>query len=1032
MKQKLLLIFLLLYACGLYAQHTVTGKITSAEDGSALPGASIVVKGTTQGAVTDVDGQYSINAPDQNDVLIFSFIGFQTEEINIDGRTVIDFSMILSTETLDEVVVTALGISKEKKALGYAVTEVSGADLNQVKESNVINQLSGRVAGVVITQSTSGPGSGSRVVIRGNNSLTGNNQPLYVVDGIPVDNSGFGSAAGSGTANYRRNDYGTGISDINSDDVETITVLKGPNAAALYGSRASNGVILITTKKGSGKKGIGVSLTSNLTFETPMILPQYQNEYGQGKDGNIPADWNEFYTSTGGSWGPRLDGSSQYYYTSENETRPYVAQPDNVEDFFRTGSNFVNTIALDYGGTNSSVRFSYTNTHTNSILPNSDLKRHNFNLRTVASLSDKLSIDAKATYFKQEANQRPSLGTEGIMSYVYYIPRNVDIEDLKDYQNDDLSVKSYQKESTGNPYWILQHDVNHDSRDRFMGFAKVNYEFTDYLKAFVRIGTDRVSQGIESIEQYGHWFYGTGRFSFSTRTTAETNADILLMFDKDFGNFNVAVNAGANKMYQTYESYGISGEDFKIPTKPIVSGANIINTPGYTPLREKKIHSVYGSASLSYSRAVYLDVSGRNDWSSTLPKDNWSYFYPSVSLSFLINEIFGMQNNVLNFSKVRFSWAQVGNDTRPYLLDNAFNLRGTTASFLGLTILTRPGTYYEPIRPEQATSLEGGLELSMLQNRLYADLSVYKINSEDLIMTIPVPAATGYSSFHTNVGKLTNTGLEVLVGGYPVKTNNFTWDISLNLARNKNELVELIEDLETFQFSSTNAGNVVVQATVGGEFGEIWGTEHKKTPAGDIVVDATGRPQASDEKVLLGNYQPDVSGGFWNKFSYQGFSLGVLVDFRIGGEVFSGTDSRLDASGVSKRSLENRDGIVVDGMVNVGSAEEPDYQPNTLQITGQDYWGAMSGIASNYIYSQTNVRLRELTLVYTMPGSVLGSSFVKGFSVGLVGRNLFFIYKDIENFDPESSYSTSNFAQGMLWGNLPTTRSIGFNLNVTF
>ncbi|MCK4747574.1 MAG: hypothetical protein KAT15_11080, partial [Bacteroidales bacterium] len=408
------------------------------------------------------------------------------------------------------------------------------------------------------------------------------------------------------------------------------------------------------------------------------------------------------------------------------------------------------------------------------------------------------------------------------------------------------------------------------------------------------------------------------------------------------------------------------------------------------------------------------------------------YFYPSVSLSFLINEIFGMQNNILNFSKVRFSWAQVGNDTGPYLLDNAFNLRGTTSSYLGLTILTRPGTYYEPIRPEQATSLEGGLELSMLENRLYVDLSVYKINSEDLIMTIPVPAATGYSSFHTNVGKLTNTGLEVLLGGYPVRTNNFTWDISLNFARNKNELVELIEDLETFQFSSTNAGNVVVQATVGGEFGEIWGTEQKKTPAGDIVVDATGRPQASDEKVLLGNYQPDVSGGFWNKLSYQGFSLGILVDFRIGGEVFSGTDSRLDASGVSKRSLEYRDGIVVDGMVNVGSAEEPDYQPNTLQITGQDYWGAMSGIASNYIYSQTNIRLRELTLVYTMPGSVLGSSFIKGFSVGLVSRNLFFIYKDIENFDPESSYSTSNFAQGMLWGNLPTTRSIGFNLNITF
>ncbi|MCK5136395.1 MAG: SusC/RagA family TonB-linked outer membrane protein [Bacteroidales bacterium] len=1031
MKQKLLLFFLLLYAGGMYAQHTVTGKITSAEDGSALPGASILVEGTTTGAVSDVDGNYSISAPDPNGVLVFSFIGFQSEEVNINGRTVIDITLAPSVSALDEVVVTALGISKEKKALGYAVTEVSGADLNNVKESNVINQLAGRVAGVVITQSTSGPGSGSRVVIRGNNSLTGNNQPLYVVDGIPIDNSGFGSAAGSGTANYRRNDYGTGISDVNADDIESISVLKGPNAAALYGSRASNGVIIITTKQGSGKAGLGISVTSNLTFETPMILPEYQNEYGQGKDGNIPADWNEFYTSTGGSWGPRMDGSSQYYFTAEDDLRPYSAQPDNVKDFFRTGSNFVNTIALDYGGEKSSARFSYTNTNTNSMLPNSDLLRHNFNLRTVAHLSDKLSIDAKATYFKQDANQRPSLGTEGIMAYLYDMPRNVDITDLEDYQNDDLTVKSYQK-NTGNPYWILQHDVNHDSRDRFLGFAKVDYEFTDYLKAFVRIGTDRVSQNIESIEQYGHWFYSTGRFSFSTRTTSETNADFLLMFNKDFGDLNISVNAGGNKMYQTYERYSISGEDFKIPTKPIVSGANTINTPGYTPLREKKIHSLYGSAQFAYKRAVYLDVSGRNDWSSTLPEDDWSYFYPSASLSFLVNEITGLQSDILNYSKLRFSWAQVGNDTDPYLLDNAFNLRGTTSSYLGLTILTRPETFYEPIRPEQATSLEGGIELSLLNNTVYADISVYKITSEDLIMKIPVPAATGYSTFHTNVGEVTNTGFEVLVGGYPVKTDNFTWDLSLNIAKNTNELIELIEDFETFQFSTTNAGNVIVQATAGGEYGEIWGTEHKTTPGGDIVVDATGRPQASEEKVLLGNYQPDMTGGIFNQWSYKGFSLTALIDFRIGGEVFSGTDAGLDATGVSTRSLEYRDGITVDGMVNVGSAEEPDYQANTLQITGQDYWGAMSGIASNYIYSQTNVRLRELTLVYTIPRSVLGNSFIKGLSVSLVGRNLFFIYKDIENFDPESSYSTSNFAQGMLWYNLPTVRSLGFNLNVTF
>ncbi len=1031
MRQTIICVLLLFIAGGLFAQQTVTGTVTSAEDGSPLPGASIVLAGSTTGAVTNADGYYSINLPDLNGTLIFSFIGFQSTEEAVNGRTIIDVILTPSVEVLDEVVITALGITREKKALGYSVTEVSGNELNQVKETNVINQLSGRVAGVVITQSTSGPGSGSRVVIRGNNSLTGNNQPLYVVDGIPVDNTGFGSAAGTGTANYKRVDYGTGISDINADDIESISVLKGPNAAALYGARASNGVILITTKSGKRDAGIGVTYTTNLTFEKPMILPEYQNEYGQGKDGNIPSDYNEFMSSTGGSWGPMLDGSNQFYFTAEDDLRPYSAQPDNVKDFFRTGSNFVNTIAFNYGGQNVSTRFSYTNTRTTSILPNSYLKRHNFNLRSISHLSDRLSVDAKITYFKQDASQRPALGTEGIMAYLYDMPRNVAIADLEDYQNDDLTVKSYQY-NTGNPYWILNNDVNSDTRDRLLGFAKVNYQFTDYLQAFVRVGTDWTTQNIETIEQYGHWFYGTGRFNFRSEITQETNADFLLMFNKDFGEFGVVVNAGGNTMYHMNRHSNISGEDFKIPTKPIVSGANIINTPSYLPPREKNVQSLYAQAQLSYSRAIFLDITGRNDWSSTLPEDEWSYFYPSVSLSFLLNDLLGFQSKLLNYSKVRFSWAQVGNDTDPYQNDNPYNLRGTTSSYLGLTILTRPSTYYEPIKPEEASSLEAGLELSMMNNRMYADLSLYKITSRDLIMTIPVPAATGYSSFHTNLGEITNTGFEILFGGYPVRTNDFSWDISLNLARNKNELIELIEDLQTYEFSTTNAGNVIVQATVGGEYGEIWGTDYKMTPGGDIVVDATGRPQASEEKVLLGNYQPDWTGGLMNSFSWKDITLRALIDFRIGGEVFSGTDAGLDATGTSARTLDYRDGIVVDGMVNTGTPEDPVYEPNSLQITGQDYWGAVSGITSNYIYSQTNFRLRELTLTYSLPKSILGNSVVKGLSVGLVGRNLFFISKDIENFDPESSYSTSNYAQGMLWYNLPTTRSFGFNLNVSF
>lgn len=1031
MKQIVISFLLFFIAGGLFAQQTVTGIVTSGEDNSPLPGASIVLLGTTTGAVTNADGNYSIELPDLTGTLSFSFIGFQTTQEAVDGRTTINITLSPSTEVLDEVVITALGITREKKALGFAVTEVSGAEMNQVKESNVINQLSGRVAGVVITQSAAGPGSGSRVVIRGNNSLTGNNQPLYVVDGIPMDNSGFGSAAGSGTANYRRDDYGTGVSDINADDIESISVLKGPNAAALYGSRASNGVIIINTKTGKRTSGVGVTYSGNFTFESPLLLPKLQNEYGGGTDGNIPATWDEYMTRAGSSWGPRMDGSNQFYFTERDETRPYNAQPDNVKDFFETGHNIVNTVAFDFGSEKVNSRLSYTNTQSSSILPNADLVRNNLNLRTTANLSDKLSFDAKVTYFKQEANQRPAQGTEGIMAYVYDMPRNAAIADLEDYQNEDLTVKSYQQ-NTGNPYWIQYNDVKNDIRDRVLGFAKVNYKFTDYLQAHVRIGTDYLNARGQSIEQYGHWFYSTGRFSNSMRTLQETNLDFLLMFDKEFGDFQVTVNAGGNLMTNKYTAMSISGEDFKIPTKPIVSGANIINTPGFTPNRVKKVHSLYGQASLSFRRMIYLDVTGRNDWSSTLPEDEWSYFYPSASLSLLLNELIGLESSVLNYSKLRFSWAQVGNDTDAYLLDNSFNLRGSTASYLGLTILTRPGTYYEPIRPEEATSIEGGLELSLLNNRMYLDFSAYQITSRDLIMTIPVPAATGYSSFHTNVGEITNKGLEFLVGGFPVKTQDFSWDVSLNLARNKNELVELIEDLSTYTFSSTNAGNVIVQATVGGEYGEIWGQDIKRTPGGDLWLDATGRPQADEEFVLLGNYQPDWTGGLMNSFSWKGLILSALIDFRFGGEVFSGSDAGLDGTGTSERTLEYREGTTVDGMVNTGTPEAPVFEPNTLQITGQDYWGSMSGIAANYIYSQTNIRLRELTLVYRLPGDILGDSFVRGLSFGVVARNLGFLYKDIENFDPESSYSTSNYAQGMLWYNLPTTRSIGFNVNISF
>lgn len=1025
MKQMIICIAILFGCLSFtWGQNQVTGQITDKE-GQPLIGVNVFAPAQNTGTITDLDGTYTIQVP-KDGTLRISLVGYTPEEVQVNQRSVIDITLQEGV-ALDEIVVTALGITRKKKALGYSVTELDGEAFSTVKETNIVNSLAGRVSGLVITQSAAGPGSGSRVIIRGNSSLTGNNQPLYVVDGVPIDNSGFGSAAGAGTGEYSRTDYGTGISDINPDDIASISVLKGPNAAALYGSRASNGVILITTKKGSARKGIGVTYSTNLTFSNPLLLPQYQNQYGQGTLGDIPDDF-EVLKTIGGSWGAPLDGSSQLYYTGEQ--RPYTAKPDNVKNFFRTGSNWVNTLVLEGGTTDLNMRFSYSNTDAKAILENSGLSRNNFNLRGFAKLSDKLTLDSRITYFTQEVRHRITQGTEGIMAYLYDIPRNLRMEDYRDYQNeDDLSVRTYSS-SNGNPYWGLYEDTDKDQRNRFYGFAKATYQFTDWLSGFARIGTDFVNQDIQSISAYGHWFYPTGRFNFRTYTTSETNSDFLLMANKRFNDtWSLDASIGGNLLYNNYKSQSVFGEDFKIPTKATTNSAKTLN-PGYSPLSEKKVHSLYGLASLSFRDMIYLDVTGRNDWSSTLPASNRSYFYPSVSLSYLLSEMLNMRN--VDLAKLRVSWAQVGSDTGPYQLQNYYNLQQN--SYLGRTTLTRPGVKLNPdLKPEQTKSLEFGLELKFLQNRIYTDISYYNITSEDLIMDVPVPASTGYSRFRTNVGRITNKGFEVLIGGVPVSTPNFEWDLSLNFSHNENKLVELVEELENFTFSTTNSGIARVQATVGGGFGDIYGRTWRRTDDGRIVVDATGRPLSSDELVILGNYQPDWIGGLMNTLNYRDFSLRFLIDFRLGGQLYSGTDAGLDASGVSKRTLQYREaGVVVDGVVNTGTPEAPVYEQNTKSISAQQYWGSISGIASEYIYDQTNIRLREVSLMYRLPSSILGDGFVHGLSVGLIGRNLLFFMKDSPNFDPESSYSTSNFSQGFLYYNLPSTRQLGVNFTIKF
>lgn len=1029
----------LLFLQGVMAQDTtITGKVSDV-NGSPLPGVNVLIQGTINGTQTDFDGNYSIETRTGN-VLVFSYLGMSSQSISVASSNSINVTMIEDASQLDEVVVTALGISREKKSLGYSVTELQGSSLNLVKESNVASSLAGKVAGVVVSKSTSGAGGSTRVIIRGNNSLKGNNQPLYVVDGVPIDNTN-NSSAGSGE--YSVSDGGDGISDINPDDIESMSILKGPNAAALYGSRAANGAIIITTKKGKLGQGLGVSITSSVTFEDPLVLPQYQNEYGRGTDGHFPlVNTSESLASqvstvaSTSSWGPKFDGSQQLAYNGKQ--RAYVAQPNNVADFFRTGSSFVNSIALTGSTEKSSVRFSYTNSDIKSILPNSFIKRNNFNLRASTNLSDKLSLDTKVTYFLQNAQNRPTQGTEGIMAYLYRIARNVSDADLQNYQDIENPIDPEDPykviaptSSGGNPYWLLENDHNSDERKRIIGFAKLNYTFNDYLSAFVRAGTDDINSSSKGYKAVGHHFTPKGSINFSQRHRSETNYDFLVLFNKNLSKkFNLSANAGGNMLVQTSIASSSSGADFKIPGRYFLNntdGDKISASQGEE--REKRVNSVYGSTSLSFQNMIYLDLTARNDWSSALSADNRSYFYNSASLSILLDKVFDLSDTPIDLLKLRGSTANVGNDTGALQIDNVFKVSAN--GYLGNTQITRKSIKYsDDLKPEDIQSTEFGLEFKMFNNRFYGDLSYYNISSKDLIFDVPVDPGTGYDSFRQNVGEITNKGYEILIGGTPVDSKNFSWDTSINFSHNENKLVSLIDGQENFRFSSSNSGIVDVRAQVGEGYGDIYATTWKKNDAGQLIVTAEGRPQATSEREKFGNYQPDFTGGYTNTFRYKNFTLNALLDFRIGGEVFSFTDAAMDASGVSEKSLQYREeGVIVEGVIE---EEDGSFTPNTTSISAQDYWGSVSGIGSEYIFSQTNVRMRELSLSYAFPNKVLDRTFISRASLSMIGRNLFFIYKEADNFDPESSYSSNNLSQGVLFYALPTTRSVGLSLNINF
>ena len=1021
-------LFFALFTTNVMAQQTVSGTVTTAD--GPLPGATIVVKGTNTGTTTDFDGNFSIDAS-AGDVLVASFVGYATQESSVDSSSQIDF-VLQEDQLLDEVVITALGISREKKSLGYAVTEVAGDNVNTIKDNNLASSLTGKVAGLQVSSAGS-LGSGSRITIRGNSSLSGNSQALIVVDGMPINaslplsNDGGQRESGSnnegGQPSFEPSIAGGGISDINPDDVESISVLKGPAASALYGSRAGNGVILITTKKGSRSDRLGVTLKTNLYVDNPMFLPDFQNQYGQGSLGapNLARSAGSWSAE---SWGGKLDGSSQPYY--DGSTKAYSAKPNNVQNFFRSGTRAITSLSLDKGSETGSIRFSYTNNSSESIVEGSDLESHNFNLRAVTHLSDKLTVDTKATYFTQEVLGRAStIGAQGLVGYLYKMPRNVAIDDMRNYQManpgtpSEFKVITYGDGIIGNPFWMAQHDESSVRRNRFLGYAKINYEFTDWLSAFVRVGADVTNIRDIEIKKPGHHYSDDGQMMIQESQFGELNSEVLFTAKHQFTDkLNVIANVGGNLSKRSSEGMMIFGDSFKIPSKFFVSNLNTVQSPVEAPLAIKKVNSAYGSVNLGYDNFLYLDGSIRNDWSSTLSEDNRSYMYSAVSISAILNKFIDPEQNFFNLFKVRASLAEVGNDTDPYQLNQTYNVPGQ--GYLGLTVLSNSPVKFNPnLKPETVTSTEFGLELSMLKNKLRMDVTVYDIETKDLIFDVPAPASTGFTFNRTNIGLVSNKGMEIALGATLLDLNDLTWDTSLFYSANENKVEELTDGLENFTYNTSSDDNIAVKAAVGGSIGDIYG----RVLTGE--TDATGAPMVSAAATeLLGNAQPDFLTGWSNTILYKDFSMSFLVDARIGGQIYSQTSADLDRAGVSERSLQYRDGIVVSG-TNTATGVA-----NTERISGEEYWTAVSEASGEYVYDQDNIRLRELSIGYNVPG--VDKIGLQSANIQLVGRNLFFLSKSADDIDPEAMLGTSIGVQGMSHYAMPTLRSLGLNLTLNF
>ena len=1059
----LFLLFLGYNSLGFSQAKTIKGVVS---DGSfPLPGATVLVVDSSIGASTNFDGEFTLNNIQSDAVTLkISFVGYTSKTVDVDlsGVEVKDVGVLIlesSEQQLDEIVVTALGIKREAKRLGYAVQEIKGDELAEAKETNIVNSLSGKFSGVQVTGGNSGVGSTSVISIRGEGSLIpGNNSPLFVVDGIPINND----TRSNREEGNLETDYGNGAQDINPDDIASVSVLKGPSATALYGSRGANGVVLITTKSGKTSKGIGISFTNNTTMESVLRLPKWQNRYGQGANG-------EFAFSNGGfesnvntglndgvdeSWGPALNGQlipqhdspttdgfragdtalrfrdPSGVYTDGIIATPWIAQPDNVKDFFRTGHTMSNNLSINGANDKGAFRISLTDMQSEGILPNTDYNRRTYALNGSYKLKDWIKVTGSMNYINSWSKNRPnnSYGTENIMYLWVWFGRHINMNSLRNYWQPGLEgVQQYNYNYNwhDNPYFTMYENTNGFDKHRLIGNIRADITLNDKFSLMLRSGLDYSDELRTGRRAFSTQRFARGQYREDDVYFKEQNTDFLLSYNDDINSdLTIGASVGGNIQKRENRYKRISANALSVPG--IYNFGNADEPLSKTQYNdESEVQSLYAFANIAYKNYLFLDVTGRTDWSSTLPKDNNSFFYPSVGLSAILSDMFELPE-AISFAKLRAGWASVGNGTTPNNIASTYSFREAfngTPRVEAYRILKNAN-----LKPERTNSIELGADLRFLKGRIGLDVAVYKSNTKDQILTLPVSSTSGVDAQVINAGKVENKGIELSLNVKPIKTKNFEWQINTNFTSNRGEVVELIDGLDTYRIAENNG--VEILAKVGGRIGDMYGTGFEMVN-GQVLYE-NGLPVRSNELVKIGNYNPDFMVGFQNSFRYKNLSLGVLFDWRQGGEIHSRTVAIGGTTGMLNfTAIGREEGIVGNGVMSDGNGG---YVPNNVNVPASAYYSATysRGNEAVPIFDATYLKLREVKLSYNFPQKWIDSTPIKQASISIIGRNLA-LWTENEHVDPETfSFNGGTIVQGLEDMATPSARSVGMSVNLQF